>query len=1336
MSFTLPALKSEWKIRGAIGAVNAPEGPSVGLPPISRNGACGAEKSTSHDLTVRLHALQREESAFFAQRLLDRCAAVERSARQDIECAWSSVIVPSLVEASDQIFFGRLREVLREEASVRAALAAAAERQFLLHHEQSHLEEEEHHLRAVLCALAIGSIQANRISCPWGRDETHTDVGQRSSNVGCFGTANAVAEASSDGAWVARAEPGDEVMIAGHLGALPLLQGLPLEIIEKRTTLAENVARLTSTQVVNEAALREHVAHAFYSRERAALMYDEETRLDLGVRTIPCCLPGLVLPWTFVEAERNERLDVMQAYERHALYIEAIIELFQKVVHTESSSRQRLCALHYWVDERRLNGTLLIQRAWRYFAMHSPSQRRRDAIRRALPWAHHKRRSEETSQVLVERMELIEDATLRDVWAESCTTGELGLFYPYRKQVLEVAVERHHRKLYHLFVQSLAQAVRMFVQRSHADVAREMRRMFKDEVERRETCLREEQRHFQAAKVMMDNTLRMILRDPDDAPVVPPSVLGVAMLDSWQRIYEDDQRSEWRRVALCANGWRHFRLERHKLVYDIEESDAYTAIVSQRTASASARPPSSERIPSAGYRRLSSSSTHPRVISSGGYDRIGSGGRPRRIGSASQSTLRRGSSADSRVAKPRPPPNPAPRFWEGFERVIHAKQLLQDQETSCRLQITEAFQLHVEAACAYWSTLRRHPEEFSLVVPDTFASKIWELVQCEMHVRHLLQQDVDAQDAMYQQFAAALAMSAHLSKVESPRVAEEREEECRRVVEHDQQRQWNALATHLSNIDHVLRTATEHLRRTGLIPRPAGRNGQTQLRASSALQRDDLQHRRSNFVSAATVATVIQRWWRLFHFKPYRVAEAGKDILQRQKHSSIADENETKAAHVLQSQWAALGDEQVLQRRTTSGSAAQLVRSSSARVSSSRPHSAFSNLQNSAIESMRTVLSRRSLQPGHFVHWAVVEQDEHASRLEWSLLESISRSRLQSLFVDVVMAAALLPKLKRIEERQEPASRLRIEREALHAFVSLFFCPEAEAIRSQSVFDSERRGRGSLRAEELLAWHAIESCTVVLSETIRQCTVSMDTKMTPLPTHQSAHQRLCDARGTVENARRRALVESTRRQTQCAPIECHISPMERIVLREDISRLGLLRGEETHCRALYASHLIAHRSSVADDLLNEWETSLWTKSETFDDAHTHIAGCFRICSMFKVCLAERHLRKSVVDDAFESYAHILTSMHGEYLEMLWREERRRWRHTHASMALSTTRLVSEELEVRLVHAASKLRELASLEENARRIVDVMEVMRRESDHLVGSSLSAVRESLRRTYYTK
>lgn len=1286
-----------------------------------------------NELAERLRTLENEEAAFYAKKMLDRCVAVELDARLAIVDSWDAVALPTLLEAFRSLCVAATRDAASCETSSRLVISTSSRETIRLLHEQRHMERSEHEHRQSIAVAATAALAAAHIGCPWRYVVASGNPRLSLTRAAPLDTVD------KEGTWpiVSPVDP----LLATSLMTSEMRELLPHDAVVQRSQEAHDAARDSLHAMIHSENIRTRIIQTHYSRERAALPYDEEApsaTIHDHSCSIPNCLPG-VLPWAFVEDERNQRLDTDHEWERATMLLDSLVQTFQKVVHVEAAAFVRLKALHFWANDKSIRATLTLQRSWRHYKLQSASSRRREWIRNALPHALTQRLGQESALVLRDQMEAIEDATLRDVWAEDYATGELGLYFPYRMQVLEVNAERHHRKLYRLFVESLARAVHQFVQTSHSHTASSMRTMFfKDEVEGREAVLWEQHRHYKAILVLRENTERILHAVPDYVPNFLPSVTERLETppSGWDIIYDEDRRGEWRRVALCANGWRQFRLEQHKLVFELEENEAYTALVSMRggSASRSARPPSSERIPSAGYRRA----PQGRVVSSGGPDRIGSAAY-RRLGSASTAGPRRGSSADAGRGRPSQSaaPRGVPKFWEGHQRVIDAKLRIAEAEKVHRSHIEQQYTLHEDHAATVCRLLKL-PAAWCADVAGTYAASSLALSFAEASERSLVAEDEAMAARQLLESASALAMSAQLSAVVPPREAAVEEAAMRHILEAVEDHERRVVQHRIRALEGSLATATEHLRRIGVVARPA--SSKSRARVPSALQRDSLAHHRSNFTTAARVASVIQRWWRRVLGKKLHVDEAALAVIHQTALLVQQDAAEVRSAEVLQSQLAALSDEQTIQRRTSSATAARQSRPpSSARTSSaarrsptdapppSRPHSAVSNLQGATQESMRTVLSRRSLQPQLFVHWAVVEQEEAASRAEWVLMELIHWRRIASDFASVFMAAAIAPKLQRVEERQEPANRVRIEREALHAFVALFFCGPAEAIRAQAVLDKEQRNRERVLREEHAAWHAIATRTLAASETIRMCqaATAMPAALPPPPEWNTAA-------ALVSVAARLLKTSATRREQLRAPV-VRSEPMNRLIVREDVQRTAILHEHVADSRLAFARYFMQQRECLERELFQSWETSMETACTVFDDARTHCSD-YRVGDAFRIGLRQREARASVELECVNHYGQVLHDAHKDFVDRLWVDDQRRWRHYYASMALSMLRSVTDALEVRLSHSASKIGELIAIEEHSRQLLSSLEEMRRESDRLVGASHVVVRQSLRDTYY--
>jgi hypothetical protein len=1351
MSFTLPTLISERRDRSRF-VESAKASPSATLPAASplrladshQDAADAPPSSPSNEthgnLAEQLRKLECEEALFFAQKLLARCAAVEADARRAINEEWENVVEPAFMDAYLDVCAHIRRDIAYREHSCRDVLSAFANRVFQLLRDQHYLEVEEDSDRRSLSSSAFAAVAAAHMECPWRAIAPCLSLPVA---VGAYAHQRNTVDA--DGTWpiVMPVDP----LLAIQMISAEMLEVIPRDAVLQRSKFAQEAAREAIDRMIADESLRTRIAESHYSRERAVLADEEKQRAPAVTSFVPCCLPGVVLPWVFVEKERNGRLWIAQEWERDALLLDALLQLFQKVIHTEAAARLKHRSLYFWADEQRLRATLLLQRAWRFFRLQSAGTRRREAIRSHLPLALTQRLANETVAALRDHIEGVDDATLRDVWAEDCVTGELGLYYPYRLQVLEVTAEHHHRRLYRKFVQSLAVAVHSFVRSSHLGTAAGMRRLlFKDEIEGRDEIFKEQHRHFKAICVLEENFTRVMREVPDDVPATLPSIVEeyVALPPAWEAIYEDDRRAEWRRVALCANGWRQFRLEQHKLVFEMEENDAYIALVSLRggSAGASARPPSSERIASAGYRRVPSAGyKQGRVVSSGGAQRGGSA-TFRRLGSASTTAPRRGSSADvSRVRLPQPPNarRGVPRFWEGYQVVIHAKERIALLEEVQRQSIDEQYARHVYHSSIVMSLLTHAPHQWRTDVPRTFASDACDVTLSETSNRSLILEDADVATQCLMETASALAMSAHLCRIVPPRVAAQDEQDARCALEAEELQHRQSVASFIKMCEVTYLSATEHLRRIGIIPRPA--SARIHSRLTSALQRDDLEHHRGNFTTAGRVATVIQRWWRRASSKRLHVINAAVVIIDQRIVEVQRNRSEIQSAHVVQQQLAALSDEQTLQRRTSSASMARQSRPpSSARASSAarrigqqavaptRPPSAMSNLQGATQESMRTVLARRALQPQLFLNWAVVEQEESSSRAEWMLIEVIQRNHIGAAFASIMMTASTQPKLVRIDERLEPANRLRIEREALHSFVALFFCGPAEMIRMQSVLDHELRTREALLRKERASWHAISSRTAMLSDTVRVCHAVIAS-----PSHVAPVVEPNSARAFVLSCTKRIGVQNHRRHVAGAPVVLQETPSHRLMCREDVHRTAVEQEFVALTRGAYAESLIRRRKYVEDEVFRANEETLLTSAAVFDDARTHCAE-FRIADAYRVTLEQRQGRRSIELAAFDNCAVVLHQMHADFVGVLWNEEQRRWRHYYASLAQSTIRLLSEALELRLAHSASKISELVALEEHGRGVLLAAEAFRRESDEGVGESYAVVRASLRRHYY--
>ncbi|CUG01584.1 Hypothetical protein, putative, partial [Bodo saltans] len=300
---------------------------------------------------------------------------------------------------------------------------------------------------------------------------------------------------------------------------------------------------------------------------------------------------------------------------------------------------------------------------------------------------------------------------------------------------------------------------------------------------------------------------------------------------------------------------------------------------------------------------------------------------------------------------------------------------------------------------------------------------------------------------------------------------------------------------------------------------------------------------------------------------------------------------------------------------------------------------------------------------------------------------------------------------------------------ALHSFVSLFFCPPAESIRVQAVLDKETLTREALLREERVAWHEIAARTSMLGDIIRACHRSTSSK--PLATPDIEPM---SARAFVLKAKKQSDAQITRRSTVGAPVVRETTtPTARLLWKEDVNRTAVEQEYVALTRSAFADYFIDLRRYEEQQTYDTWRSLLLTSATVFDDSRTHCAE-FRIFDAYRIGLEQRTARALMEQAAVDSVAAVLDQAHTDFVRVMWREEQRRWRHYHASMALSTVHFVAESLEIRLAHSASKLNELLALEDHARQIIQTAEEFRRDSDELTGASYAVVKAAIWRSYY--
>ncbi|CUG01560.1 Hypothetical protein, putative [Bodo saltans] len=336
MNFTLPTLIAERRDRSRfVEAVKAsPSAPQPAAPlgnsEETQDAAADEHTKTSDntycELAEQLRRLECEEAVYFTQKLLIRCVAVEEDAREAIVNEWDAVIQPELMDAYVALCARSRRHVTQIETTVREKIGASAHHLLRLLHDQRHIEHEEQKERSTLAFTAMAAMVADHIECPW------RSIAPRPPSEGVTKSdeVHAQTNVDADGTWPI-VEPTDP-LLAVRLLSPEMLELMPKDAVLQRSKCAHDVARDATRNMIHDTNTRAYIVASHYTRERAELSYDDEVKEENF--TTPCspsCLPGIVLPWSFVEDERNQRLWTSQEWERETAVLDGLLQLFQKV---------------------------------------------------------------------------------------------------------------------------------------------------------------------------------------------------------------------------------------------------------------------------------------------------------------------------------------------------------------------------------------------------------------------------------------------------------------------------------------------------------------------------------------------------------------------------------------------------------------------------------------------------------------------------------------------------------------------------------------------------------------------------------------------------------------------------------------------------------------------------------------------------------------------------------------------------------------------------------------------------------------------------------------------